>query len=46
MAFFTSLLIALVLWALVAWLCGMALGRMIGLMQGDEEPDEPWWAPA
>ena len=38
-----SILIALLAWMLLSWVCGIALGGMIDLMEGEEEFDDPRW---
>jgi hypothetical protein len=38
-----SILIALLAWALLSGVCGIALGCMIDLMEGGEDFDNPWW---
>lgn len=37
-----SILIGLVSWALLACVCGMVVGRIIELMDGDEELRDAW----
>jgi len=41
MNFLASVLIALLAWALLSWVSGIALGYMIDLMEGEDEFDDP-----
>jgi hypothetical protein len=40
MNFLASVLIALLAWALLSWVSGIALGYMIDLMEGEDEFDD------
>jgi hypothetical protein len=46
MNFLASVLIALLAWALLSWVSGIALGYVIDLMEGEDEFDDPLVAPA
>jgi hypothetical protein len=41
MSFLVPVLIALLAWTSLSWVCGIVLGGMIDRMEGEEESEDP-----